>query len=195
VSDSIKDYMDKADRFSKEELYQGVPGGTVQASRDLAQRWDAYAIRPRDLAGKAVLDVGCNIGGFSAICSPHCREYLGIDVFAPSIEMARSLFPFQNCSFRVQSFNDMDEQRWDVILALAVRRYTLLTCEQFAKHAHGILMPGGKMYFESHTREQLGARQRKAFERWFNIARVVTVPGSSHPDCKHTRFFIELGKK
>lgn len=194
MDDRIKDYMSTADRFSRAEMYQTVPGSGVEASRDLAQRWKAYAIRPGDLAGKSVVDVGCNVGGFSAFCAPHCASYLGVDVFEDSIRMARELYRFPNCRFEVSGFGDL-RGVWNVILALAVRRYTEMSFEEFADRAAKLLTPQGLMYFESHTRERWGPRPKKAFERYFKIRRVLTVPGTSKKECKHTRFFVELEKR
>jgi cyclopropane fatty-acyl-phospholipid synthase-like methyltransferase len=160
----------------------------------LAERWKAYRIMPDELLDKSVLDIGCNVGGFSAFCAPHCKSYLGVDVFADSIKMARELYPFDHCRFEVSAFRDVSGT-YDVILALAVRRYTKMQYPEFAERAAALLVPGGVMFFESHTREQWGPKPRKAFEKHFGIGRVVTVPGTSKPECKYTRFFVALEKR
>ncbi len=197
MKDEIQEYMDNADRFSSQgELYQGVPGGETKASRDLTERWKLYGIKPKDLKGKSILDVGCNIGGFSSFCSPHCRRYLGIDVFAPSIEMARRMFQFSNCTFRVQSFTDLREESiYDVILALAVRRYTGMSFKEFTQAAADLLTPAGTMYYESHTREKLRPVVKRTFSALFHIKRTLSIPGTSKKECRHSRFFVELEKR
>jgi len=194
MPDKIRKYMETADRFSRAEMYQTVPGYDGQASRDLTERWAAYDICPSALIDKHIVDVGCNVGGFSAYCAPHCASYLGIDAFDDSIRMARELYKFPNCRFENMRFRDL-VGTWDVMLALAVRRYTELTYEQFAERAASLLTGGGMMYFESHTRERWGPRPKKAFERFFRIGRVLEVPGTSKKECKHTRFFVELEKR
>jgi 2-polyprenyl-3-methyl-5-hydroxy-6-metoxy-1,4-benzoquinol methylase len=194
MSDKFRQYMDGADRFSRAEMYQTVPGYDGKASRNLAERWAAYDIPQSALIDKHIVDVGCNVGGFSAYCAPHCASYLGIDSFVYSIRLARELYQFQNCRFEPIRFCDL-AGTWDVMLALAVRRYTELTYDQFAERAASLLSDGGMMYFESHTREKWGPTPRAAFSKRFNIKRVLTVPGTSHPDCTHTRFFVELEKR
>ena len=187
----IKKYLKKAVPFSAYgELYQGVPGISEKATRDLDQRWKIYDIPEQDLKG-SIVDLGCNIGGFSVYCEHLCKRYLGIDTDLESIKLARSLFSFSNCDFRTMSFHDLVES-FDTVLALAVRRYTELSFEEFAKACVPLVKK--KMYFESHGREKWCPKTRKAFEKYFSVLRVVYVPSTSHPDNEHYRFFLELEK-
>jgi len=193
--DKVEKYMHEADRFtSPEEIYQSIPGRDIKASRNLQDRWDAYQIPTQSLMG-SILDIGCNIGGFSAYCQPFCRRYLGIDVFEKSILLARGLYPFANCSFEAMSFNDLEGEVFDTIFALAVRRYTKLDYFDFIKTCSEKITEGGYLFYESHTREKWGPRPKKAFESFFIINRVLTIPGTSHPDCPHNRFFVEMRKR
>ena len=197
MDDKVDEFLKaKPDRFSAQgELYQAVKDGSVPATRDLNKRWKAYGIPRTVLQGASILDVGCCVGGFSAFCKDYCKSYLGIDVTADSIELARHLYPFPNCSFEVLSFNDLQNERFDVILALAVRRYTGLTFSDFALATHTLLNSGGRMYFESHTRERWIPKTRKAFEQYFNVLRIKTVPAQDARHSNYNRFFVELMKK
>jgi len=191
----IKKYLHKAKRFSAYgELYQGIPGGSGPYTRDLEDRWEAYRIDAMDLKGKSIVDLGCNIGGFSLFCKSYCKSYLGIDVDPDSIALAQELFQFPNCTFEVGKFCEL-YGTFDIILALAVRRYTGLSFHDFAEKCDVLLNKGGKIFFESHGREKWTPNVKKAFEKFFTIQRVGHVPSTSLPDCKNQRFFVEMEKK
>jgi len=191
----VKEYLEKGLFFSADgELYQKVDGVSKKGTRSIADRWKAYEIDPSDLKGKNIVDIGCNIGGFSKQCESTCQSYLGIDVDEDAIKLARYLFPFSNCSFETGKFEEL-YGTFDTILALAVRRYTKLSFEDFAKACHSLLTKNGKMYFESHGREKWTPTTCMAFEKFFKIHRVVYVPATSLPECDQQRFFLELTKK
>jgi len=190
----IQEYLKNADRFSDAgELYQGI-SNQDKGTRDLNDRWKLYRITSKDLKDAVVVDIGCNIGGFSFFCKDDCKSYLGIDTYKKSIELARHLFPFSNCTFEVGKFRDL-YGRFDVILALAVRRYTGFSFEEFAKECHSLLNKNGLMFFESHGREKWTPTVRQAFEKYFDIQRMIYVPSTSHSDCENVRFFIRGKKK
>ncbi|MHA1345002.1 MAG: class I SAM-dependent methyltransferase [Candidatus Heimdallarchaeaceae archaeon] len=191
----IEKYLEKADRFSGDgELYQSVTGVEGKGTRNLKDRWKLYKILSADLKGKKVVDIGCNIGGFSKFCKDKVKSYLGIEPFKESTKLAKHLFPYSNCTFRTSTFDKL-KGKFDVILALAVRRYTGLSMEAFAEACSNRLNENGLIFFESHGREKLTPKKKKAFEKYFRIERVIDVPSTSLPDCENVRFFIRGIKK
>jgi len=190
----IKDYLKKNRKFSAHgELYQGIPG-QENGTRNLEDRWRMYNITPNDLREKTVVDIGCNVGGFSVFCQSYCKDYLGIDTDAESIKLARELFDYGNCKFEVGKFREL-YGTFDIILALAVRRYTGLSFEEFARDCHKLLNKNGIMYFESHGREKYTPQAEKAFLKYFKVESLRLVPSISHADCENFRFFVKLVKK
>lgn len=195
MDEEIKKYLDKAPRFSESgELYQGLIDGSLPSTRNMVQRWGIYGITPNDLNGKTILDLGCNIGGFSAFCQNHCKNYLGIDIDPLSIDLAKYLYKFSNCDFQVQSILDIPKSNYDIIFAFAVRHYTELSFDAFVFKMASLLCPGGVLYYESHGNEKV-EDQKDAFETLFSIIRtspVLTVDNGVRLDY---RFFSEMRKK
>lgn len=192
--EAINHYLGLKVRFSEAgELYQSVDGAVVKATRDLHQRWVEYGLTDADVRGKSVLDIGCNIGGFAAICSAAgCRSYHGTDVDAASIALARQLYgALPGCTFEVIPFAQMTATtRYDVVLALAVWRYTRLTYEEYLRRLRLIAQPRGLVLFESHTHEAFDP-YRELFTRYFAVEDVRTVPAVTGRDIG-TRYFARL---
>ena len=191
VDMKVQKYIAKAVKFSESgELYQSIPDGSVGATRNTKARWEAYGIT--GLEGRDVLDVGCNIGGFSAFCAPVCKSYRGIDVDPDSIALAQHIYKFPNCSFGVAPVQDAPKASWDVVLAFAVRYYTRMQVPAWAELMASLLRPGGVLYYESHAREKM-EDQREAFAPFFTVARVVSVPVTDARADR--RFFAEMRRK
>ena len=199
MDERVKAYLDKVKRFSEDgELYQNLPcmstevNREIKTTRDMQSRWDAYGIL--GLEDKTILDIGCNIGGFSFFCAPHCKSYLGIDIDADSIELAKYLYKQPNCAFEVQAFKDICGVSFDVIFAFAVWYYTHMKLPIYAAKIASLLNPGGVLYYESHGRGQV-EKERGAFESLFIITRVITVPTVSNCRRNDYRYFAEMRKR
>ncbi len=195
MDEQVQEYLAKAPEFSKKgELYQSIPDGSVKATRDTKERWDAYGIKPEHLVGKTVLDVGCNAGGFAFYCEGHCQSYLGIDVDSDSIALAQHLYPFSNCSFRVQDIRGFKGE-FDVVFAFAVRYYTRLSVAEWAVKMASLIRPGGLLFYESHGRTETWEAQREAFIKLFSVQRIGYVPLVSTSSKGGTRFFAEMRRR
>lgn len=74
------------------------------------------------LAGKSVLDVGCNAGFFCGFASfSGAKKVVGVDVNPDFVATARELFP--TCEFKCANWLDLDETKYDVILFLSAIHY------------------------------------------------------------------------
>lgn len=100
-------------------IYQSFPGktGASRSSEKLA------AIRiPASLAGKSVLDIGCNAGFFSGEAKRRgANRVVGIDNNPNSIAEARRRFP--ECEFVCGDWSQLPQGPFDLILFLSAIHY------------------------------------------------------------------------
>jgi SAM-dependent methyltransferase len=67
----------------------------AEAQRDSTRRFERYGIRAGDLAGKRVLDLGCNVGAMSFGAHLRgAREVRGVEYDAGKVEVARRVAAF-----------------------------------------------------------------------------------------------------
>ncbi len=104
------------------------------------------ALHLPDLAGKKVLDIGCNEGFFCGWAKHNGATLVrGIDRSRDFLDTAELLFP--DCEFRCQSWDDLDDTRFDVILFLSAIHYARdqeATIHKLMNH----LEPDGRLVLE-----------------------------------------------
>lgn len=194
IDAKVQDYLAKSITFSESgELYQSIPGGAVDATRELHERWEVYDITKAHIEGKSVLDIGCNIGGFSSFCYSACKSYQGIDVDNDSIELAKHLYKYSNCTFNTKSvLTEMGT--YDVVFAFAVWYYTRLKLPKYAEKLASLLNADGTLFYESHAKHNV-IKDCAAFKPFFTIERVIPVAMISTGERKGSRFFAEMRLK
>lgn len=80
------------------------------------------ALRLPNLAGKSVLDVGCNSGFFCGFAHwQGANRVVGVDRYPEYIKTARNLFP--ECHFLCEDWMSLDDEQYDVILFLSAIHY------------------------------------------------------------------------
>ena len=98
--------------------YQSFPDA-AGASRTLDK---LKVLKLPALAGRSFLDVGCNEGFFCGFAGFQGAErVLGIDQSRHFIELARRRFP--HCEFLLQSWDQLPDERFDVILLASALHY------------------------------------------------------------------------
>ncbi len=183
----IEKYLAKKPRFSESgELYQS-------GTRDMEARWVLYDMEVKD---KTILDIGCNVGGFSGYCfGAHCKSYHGIELDPESVKLARSLFHLPNSTFEIGSVIPMSiETKYDVVFSFAVWYYTGVPFVDYLAKLYSLLAQDGTLYFESHGNEDF-EKTRHLFEKFFEVIRVIKSPTVSNGVRSDDRYFAELRKK
>lgn len=79
---------------------------------------------PKDLTGARFLDVGCNEGFFCNVALERGAErVVGIDFFKPSLDTAREIYPDPKIEFRLQRWDALPDEKFDIILWASSMHY------------------------------------------------------------------------
>jgi SAM-dependent methyltransferase len=99
------------------------------------------------IAGRDVLDLGCNDGALSVQYPEYgARHVIGVDIDAPAVEAAKKLHPHPAVEYRVASVNGLPvaDESIDAILCYDVFEHVSRPGVVLAE-CRRVLQPGGKM--------------------------------------------------
>ncbi len=101
------------------------------------------ALRPEDLKGKLVLDVGCGMGRFAEVATRFGARVVGVDLSAAAEVAAKNLADRQFTAFQSDAFAlPFAPESFDVIYSIGVLHHTP-DCEAAVKGLNKFLKPGG----------------------------------------------------
>jgi len=101
------------------------------------------ALRPEDLRGRLVLDVGCGMGRFAEVATRWGARVVGIDLSAAAEVAAKNLADRDFAAFQADVFAlPFAPQSFDVIYSIGVLHHTP-DCEAAVKALEKYLKPGG----------------------------------------------------
>src|SRR5229473_2010288 len=103
------------------------------------------ALRPEDLKGKLVLDVGCGMGRFAEVATRWGARVVGVDLSASAEVAARNLADRDFVAFQADVFSlPFAPESFDLIYTLGVLHHTP-DCEKAVKVLPRFLKPGGTL--------------------------------------------------
>ena len=102
-----------------------------EAQRDARRRLEQFGLRPEDVRGKRVLDLGCNNGAILfQISNDQPAQGVGIEYDPEKVDLARRIAAFagiERLEFRVGDLDALDARAvggpFDVVLCLAVEAH------------------------------------------------------------------------
>jgi 2-polyprenyl-3-methyl-5-hydroxy-6-metoxy-1,4-benzoquinol methylase len=107
-------------------------------------RWKT-ALRPEDLRGKLVLDVGCGMGRFAEVATRWGARVVGIDLSAAAEVAAKNLASREFVAFQADVFSlPFAPESFDLIYSVGVLHHTP-DCEGAVKTLARYLKPGGTL--------------------------------------------------
>ncbi|MGE0495168.1 MAG: class I SAM-dependent methyltransferase [Vulcanimicrobiota bacterium] len=144
-------------------FYQSSPELGIRGLRDTRARLEGMELK-RWLAGKSVLEIGCNSGFLGLAVAAFASHLTGFDINPHLVAMANRAAQYlgrQNATFTASSFEDFDcSQRFEAVLSFANHstydQNTRQSIEQYLDRCVGLLEPEGLFLFESHPPELEG---------------------------------------
>jgi cyclopropane fatty-acyl-phospholipid synthase-like methyltransferase len=138
-------------------FYQGLGDLGITGLRDTDARVAAMELK-RWVAGRSVLEIGCNSGFLSLALAPEAREIVGFDINPHLVGMAERAAEFlkrDNVTFQTAAFEEYQPQRpFEVVLSFANHSTydgnTRQTIEDYFGRCWELTAPGGHLLFESH---------------------------------------------
>jgi len=121
---------------------------TTQLDRDDLRESERHflaktALRPEDLKGKLVLDVGCGMGRFAEVATRWGARVIGVDLSAAAEVAAKNLAEREFTAFQADAFAlPFAPESFDVIYSVGVLHHTP-DCEAAVKGLNKYLKPGG----------------------------------------------------
>lgn len=183
-------------------FYQSMPRIGVSGLRNTAARVEAMNLQNL-VAGKRVLEIGCNSGFLALLMAERAAHVTGMDVNPHLIDIARDTAAYlglKNVQFDVGSFEDFTApEPFDVVLSFANHHTydgnTRQSIEEYFAKCRDLLAPGGLFLFESHTPAYEGAGLAGVIDtigRLFTIREKKTLSGGTFLD--RGRTFIVAGR-
>src|ERR1700704_281860 len=103
------------------------------------------ALRPEELKGKLVLDVGCGMGRFAEVVTRWGARVVGIDLSAAAEVAAKNLSDREFIAFQADVFSlPFAPESFDCIYSMGVLHHTP-DCEKAVKVLPQFLKPGGTL--------------------------------------------------
>jgi SAM-dependent methyltransferase len=124
-------------KFDQTQLDQG---GRTLSDRDFRRK---TGLKPEDLKGKLVLDVGCGMGRFAEVATHWGARVVGIDLSAAAEVAARNLADREFVALQADVFTlPFAPESFDYIYSMGVLHHTP-DCEKAFKTLPQYLRPGG----------------------------------------------------
>ncbi len=160
-------------------FYQGLDLVGITGLRNTRSRVDAMQLEQL-VAGKTVLEIGCNSGFLSVMIAHAAQRVVGFDINPHLIkigQLAAEHIGADNVELLVTSFEDYKEpEPFDVVLSFANHHTfdenTKQSIDDYIDRCHQATKPGGLLVFESHPPEHEGdglPGVRACIERHYDI--------------------------
>jgi SAM-dependent methyltransferase len=125
-------------------------------------------LRPADLVGKTILDVGCGMGRFAEVASSYGANVVGVDLSAAVDAANGNLGERPNTAFLQADVFELPlrEESFDFIYSIGVLHHTPSTRDAFLRLPR-LLKPGGRIVIWVYTSEQRIGSAASDFYRRF----------------------------
>ncbi|MFW6008538.1 MAG: methyltransferase domain-containing protein [archaeon] len=152
--DLKKRFLKKTQQFGVTEFYQSYPPLYFPGTRNTLCRFQIYNLKNKLNKNQEILDIGGNIGFFSAYLSKFVKQ---IDL----IEYNKELSEIGNILIKKEKIKNMSiinkdfkifktTKKYDVVLSLAIHQWVNLKFEDYIERINFFLKKNGVLLIESH---------------------------------------------
>lgn len=145
-------------------FYQSLDLIGITGLRDTRARIEGMNLRER-LAGRRVLEIGCNTGFVALSIADIAAEVVGFDINPHLVAIAHAAADHLGCTntrFLVSAFEDLPpSDPYEAVLSFANHSTydgnTRQSIEEYFTRCRDLLVPGGLLLFESHPPQHEGS--------------------------------------
>jgi len=147
-------FLNTVEQFGKTDFYQNYPPLKISGLRSSVCRFNTYELSNYFTNNTSVLDIGGNIGFFSAYLSRFVKEIDLVEQNTKLTSIGKKLAEFEkikNLNIVNQDFKLFEtDKKYDFIMSLAIHMWVNLPFQQYLKKIHSLLKLEGILLFESH---------------------------------------------
>lgn len=149
-----KQFLKTNQQFGTTDFYQNYPPLKISGKRDTLSRVRSYNIESKLSKDLTMLDIGGNIGFFSAYLSRFVKHIDIVEQNSKLVDVCRALLNHENIQ-NVNVFNSdfkkfVANHKYDVVMSLAIHKWVGLDLQDYLKSIHSLLTSGGLLLIESH---------------------------------------------
>lgn len=149
-----KYFLISRQKFGTNNFYQNYPPLNISGSRGTICRVNSYNILKYLDKNKTILDIGGNVGFFSAYLSNYVKHIDIIEKNKNLTKIAKELFNFEkidNITIHNLDFkNYTSNKRFDIILSLAIHKWVGMRLEAYLEKINYLMKDDGYLFLESH---------------------------------------------
>lgn len=149
-----RQFLKTNQQFGTTDFYQNYPPLMISGKRDSLCRFRMYGLSERINSNTTLLDIGGNIGFFSAYVSQFVKHVDIVEQNKSLTQVCKQLLNHQaienvdvyNADFKAFTPN----KEYDMVFSLAIHKWVGLDFQDYLKKIHSYLKTDGLLLMESH---------------------------------------------
>lgn len=187
--------------FGGVQFYQSFEYIGIAGQRPSLYRIYKYGLDKIMNIEKTVLDIGCNSGFLDMSIAPLVNQVTGIEYDKALFQIAERVKRFlnrNNCQFINMDFKEWNagnENKYDIILSLAIHHWLGLTADEYVGVLNNLLNADGYLCLESHDLEMQDIMFEQCLALLRELGYVTVEQGYIQDDGLTKREYLLLQKK
>jgi len=188
-----KEFLKEVEQFGTDNFYQNYPPLKISGKRDSLCRYKVYGLEKRLKKTWSILDIGGNIGFFSAFLSKFVKQVDIIEQNNKLTDIGKKLLEYENITnvnVKNLDFKSYDsKKKYDLIMSLAIHRWVGLELQEYLRKIHLLLKKGGLLLIESHIVYNKGGDNMSSSLRKSELFEVIEEGAIDDHEGQYREFF------